>query len=65
MMAKSNYDLVYSKLKKCEPQTPNEIAEQANINQKTAQTILFELAATDDKVQMKKIGRYRLFWKEK
>ena len=64
-MSKSNYNLVYSLLKVCEPQTPNEIAEQAKLNQKTAQTILFELAATNKEVKMKKIGRYRLFWKRK
>lgn len=64
-MSKSNSNLVFSLLKICEPQTPNEIAEQAKLNQKTVQTILFELFTTNDNVKMKKIGRYRLFWKLK
>jgi predicted transcriptional regulator len=65
MMSKKNVDLVFSLLKKTEPQTPNQIAEKAKLNQKTVQTILLELAMTNNKVvKMKKIGRYRLFWRE-
>jgi hypothetical protein len=60
---KKNKDKVYKLLKKTEPQTPNEIAEQASLNQKTVQTILFDLINEKKDVKMKKIGRYRLFWK--
>jgi DNA-binding IclR family transcriptional regulator len=45
-----------------EPCTPNEIAVKLGMNQKTAQTVLMDLAHAD-KVRMKKIGRYRIFWK--
>jgi len=45
-----------------EPCTPNEIAEKVKVNQKTAQTVLLELAQANQ-VRMKKVGRYRLFWK--
>lgn len=45
-----------------EPSTPNEIAEKVGLNQKTAQTVLLELASSKQ-VRMKKVGRYRLFWK--
>lgn len=64
-MSKKNIDLVFNLLKTCEPQTPNEIAEKANLNQKTVQTILLDLANTNDNVKMKKIGRFRIFWKNK
>jgi predicted transcriptional regulator len=64
-MAQKNIDLVFSLLKTCEPQTPNEIAEKANLNQKTVQTILLDLANSNNKVKMKKIGRFRIFWKNK
>ena len=57
-----NVDLVYSLLKVCAPQTPNEIAEKAKLNQKTVQTILLDLANSSDNVKMKKVGRFRLFW---
>lgn len=45
------------------PQTPNEIAKTLEINQKTVQSILLELVNTNNEVQWKKIGRYRVFWK--
>lgn len=64
-MSKKNIDLVFNLLKTCEPQTPNEIAEKANLNQKTVQTILLDLANTENNVKMKKIGRFRIFWKNK
>jgi predicted transcriptional regulator len=64
-MSQKNIDLVFNLLKTCEPQTPNEIAEKANLNQKTVQTILLDLANTEDNVKMKKIGRFRIFWKGK
>ena len=48
-----------------EPQTPNEIAEKLNLNQKTVQGALLELANTKKDVRWKKVGRYRLFWKTK
>ena len=62
-MPQKNIELVYRLLKKTEPQTPNQIAEKAELNQKTVQTILLEMATTKNDVKMKKIGRYRLFWK--
>ena len=65
LMSKENIDLVLNLLKICNPQTPNEIAEQAKLNQKTVQTILLDLANSNDNVKMKKIGRFRLFWKNK
>lgn len=54
---------IYESLKKCEPQTPNEIANALGLNQKTVQSILLELAYTKTDVNLKKIGRYRLFWR--
>jgi predicted transcriptional regulator len=60
---KDNIETVYNLLKKNEPQTPSEIADQAGLNQKTVQTILFDLKDEKDDVRMKKIGPYRLFWK--
>jgi hypothetical protein len=48
-----------------EPQTPNEIADKIDLNQKTVQSALLELANTKKNVKWKKVGRYRLFWKEK
>lgn len=64
-MSQKNVDHVFSHLKICEPQTPNEIAERTKLNQKTVQTILLDLANSNDKVKMKKVGRFRLFWKIK
>jgi predicted ArsR family transcriptional regulator len=54
---------IYEALKNSEPQTPNEIAKALRINQKTAQSVLLELALTRNDVKLKKIGRYRIFWK--
>jgi len=48
-----------------EPQTPNEIANKIDLNQKTVQGALLELVNTKVNVRWKKIGRYRLFWKVK
>ena len=48
-----------------EPQTPNEIANKIDLNQKTVQGALLELVNTKKDVRWKKIGRYRLFWKVK
>ena len=62
-MSQKNIDTVFNLLKTCEPKTPNEIAEQANLNQKTVQTILLDLANSNKYVKMKKVGRFRLFWK--
>lgn len=58
-----NSTLVYLELKKTEPQTPNDIAANLGLNQKTVQNILLDLALSREDVKMKKIGRYRLFWK--
>lgn len=55
---------VYESLKMTEPQTPNEIAIALGLNQKTVQLILLELVNVRDDVKWKKIGRYRVFWKE-
>ena len=41
----------------------NEIADSLGLNQKTVQSVLLELALNNDKVECKKIGRYRVFWK--
>ncbi len=46
-----------------EPQTPNEIAKSIKLNQKTVQMALFQLINEKKDVRMKKVGRYRLFWK--
>ena len=48
-----------------EPCTPNEIAEKVELNQKTVQTVLLELLNENKQIRMKKIGRYRIFWKSK
>lgn len=63
-MSAETIERVYNALKNTEPQTPNEIAKALGLNQKTVQSILLELAHTKDDVKWKKIGRYRLFWKE-
>jgi predicted ArsR family transcriptional regulator len=55
---------IYEALKNSEPQTPYEIAKALGINQKTAQSVLLELVLNRKDVKMKKIGRYRMFWKE-
>ena len=48
-----------------EPQTPSEIANKIDLNQKTVQGALLELINTKKNIRWKKIGRYRLFWKVK
>jgi predicted ArsR family transcriptional regulator len=63
-MSKENAERVYAALKNCEPQTPNEIAQDLRLNQKTVQTALMDLARYRPDVRSKKVGRYRLFWKE-
>ena len=63
-MSKEVIERVYTELKNCEPQTPNEIADALRLNQKTVQIALMELANTKEDVYWKKVGRYRLFWKE-
>ena len=62
-MSSKTIEKVYNALKNIEPQTPNEIANNLGLNQKTVQSILLELANTKDDVKWKKIGRYRIFWK--
>jgi len=61
-MTKGYEEKVLKELKETEPQTPSEISKKIGIHEKTVQTILLELLSTNDKVKMKKIGRYRLFW---
>jgi predicted transcriptional regulator len=64
-MSKEVVERVYAALRNCEPKTPNEIAQDVKLNQKTVQTALLELANTTNDVHWKKVGRYRLFWKER
>jgi hypothetical protein len=45
---------VYDALKTTEPQTPNEVALALEMNQKTVQSILLELANTKDDVKWEK-----------
>ena len=63
-MSSETIERVYKALKNSEPQTPNEIAIALNLNQKTVQSTLLELANTRSDVRWKKIGRIRIFWKE-
>ena len=63
-MSSETLQEVYNALRS-EPQTPNEIADKIGLNQKTVQSALLELANTKKNVKWKKVGRYRLFWKEK
>lgn len=63
-MSSETSERVYEALKNTEPQTPNEIAKALGLNQKTVQSILLELVNIKSDVKWKKIGRYRLFWKE-
>ena len=63
-MSEDTLKKVYNALKD-EPQTPNEIADKINLNQKTVQEALLELANTMKNIKWKKVGRYRLFWKVK
>ena len=65
IMSKETQERVFKALKNSEPQTPNEIAKVLGLNQKTAQSILLELVNTRTDVKWKKIGRYRIFWKER
>ena len=62
IMSEDTLRQVYSALKD-EPQTPNEIADKINLNQKTVQGALLELVNTKKNIKWKKIGRYRIFWK--
>jgi predicted transcriptional regulator len=64
IMSEETLKKVYNALKG-EPQTPNEIADKINLNQKTVQGALLELANTKKNIKWKKVGRYRLFWKVK
>jgi predicted transcriptional regulator len=63
-MSEETLKKVYNALKD-EPQTPNEIADKINLNQKTVQGALLELVNTKKNIKWKKVGRYRLFWKVK
>ena len=63
-MSLQTLEKVYDALSS-EPQTPNEIANKIDLNQKTVQGALLELVNTRKNVRWKKIGRYRLFWKVK
>ena len=63
-MSSETLQKVYNVIRS-EPQTPNEIADKIGLNQKTVQSALLELANTKKNVKWKKVGRYRLFWKEK
>ena len=62
-MSAKNFEKVIHALTD-EPFTPNEIAAKVGINQKTAQTVLMDLAQ-EGRVRVKKIGRYRVFWRAK
>jgi predicted transcriptional regulator len=63
-MSLETLDKVYNALSS-EPETPNEIADRIDLNQKTVQGALLELVNTRKNIKWKKIGRYRLFWKVK
>jgi DNA-binding IclR family transcriptional regulator len=63
-MSQETLQKVYDALA-LEPQTPSEIANKIDLNQKTVQGALLELINTKKNVRWKKIGRYRLFWKVK
>lgn len=45
-----------------EPRTPNEVAKLLKIHQRTAQTIMMELAM-DGKLNHKKAWRLHIFWR--
>ena len=62
IMSEDTLRKVYNALND-EPQTPNEIADKINLNQKTVQGALLELVNTKNNIKWKKIGRYRIFWK--
>jgi hypothetical protein len=64
-MSKEVIEKVYVALRNCEPRTPNEIAQSIRLNQKTVQTALMDLVTSRPDVHFKKVGRYRLFWKER
>jgi len=63
-MSLDTLEKVYNALSS-EPETPNEIADRIDLNQKTVQGALLELVNTKKNIKWKKIGRYRLFWKVK
>lgn len=56
---------VYWALKDSGPITPNRITDDLHSKQKTRQIALMELENSKDDVHWKKVGRYRLFWKER
>ena len=62
-MSSKTVETIYDALN-TEPQTPNEIADSLGLHQKTVQSILLELAYERENVKFKKIGRYRMFWRE-
>lgn len=62
-MSAETIERIYGDLKNSEPKTPYEIAKALGINKKTAQSVLLELVLIKNDVKMKKIGRYRVFWK--
>ena len=61
-MSTETINRIYKALRS-DPQTPNEIALDLKLHQKTVQSSLLELANTKNDVKWKKIGRYRVFWK--
>jgi len=61
-VSEDTMQIVYKALTS-EPQTPNEIAKIIKLNQKTVQMALFQIMSENDDVKMKKVGRFRIFWK--
>ena len=59
------YDSQILQLLSDEPKTPNEIAEELGIHQKTAQSTLLQLALSKPEIiGYKKVGRTHLFWRK-
>jgi predicted Rossmann fold nucleotide-binding protein DprA/Smf involved in DNA uptake len=47
-----------------EPVTPNELSSRLNMNYKTVQNVLLQLALKNKEIHFKNSGRIQLFWKE-
>lgn len=62
-MSEETMERVYKALT-YEPQTPNEIAKKLKLHQMTVQMALFQIMNEKHDVKVKKVGRYRLFWKD-
>lgn len=60
----SNFEKAIYGALSLQPATPNEIASRLNMNYKTVQRVLLQLALTRKDVRFRNSGRIQLFWRE-